>query len=115
MIETLLVIAVCFPAGIYAQKHPAFGMWWFGVWAVASVVISAISAAERDWGWAAFLAAAAVINAWSWWDCRRRKRRKRAPRAYGAKSRALIAAIVAKARAAAKPRPVLRPIPAGAR
>jgi len=42
---------------------------------------------------------------------RRRPRRKRAPRAYGLKSRERIAALVRKVREAIKPRPVLRPVP----
>jgi membrane protein implicated in regulation of membrane protease activity len=55
----------------------------------------------------------ALLFAWDWW--RKRKRRKRSPKALGAKSRALIAALVRKAREAARPRPVLRPQPGGAR
>ena len=53
----------------------------------------------------------AVLGAVMWWLNRRR--RKRAPRTYGAKSRALIAAVVAKMRETAKPRPVFRPQPQG--
>jgi hypothetical protein len=48
-----------------------------------------------------------------WWLSRRR--RKRAPKLAGAKSRALLAAVVAKLRESLKPRPVLRPVPGGAR
>lgn len=55
----------------------------------------------------------AAAGAWIWlW---KRKRKDRAPRMYGAKSRALVAALVRKAREAARPRPVLRPQPGGAR
>lgn len=50
-----------------------------------------------------------AIGAWLW--RRGGRRRRRAPRAYGAKSRALVAALAAKARRAAAPRPVLRPVP----
>lgn len=59
-------------------------------------------------------AGASALAAIAYWWWKRRKRRDRAPRAYGAKSRALIAALVRKAREAAKPRPVLRPVPGGA-
>jgi len=55
-------------------------------------------------------AAHVAIGAWLW--RRGRRGRRRAPRAYGAKSRALVAALVARARDASTPRPVLRPVPA---
>jgi hypothetical protein len=45
--------------------------------------------------------------AWWWW----RNKRRKAPQAHGAKSRARIAALVRKSRQAAKSRPVLRPVP----
>lgn len=49
-----------------------------------------------------------------WWYRRRRDRRK-ALAALGAKSRALRDALVRRAREAARPRPVLQPAPGGAR
>ena len=52
-----------------------------------------------------------AIGIWLW--RRGRRGRRRAPRAYGAKSRALVAVLVAKARDAARPRPALRPVPGG--
>ena len=55
--------------------------------------------------------ASLLLAAFCWWLSRRR--RKRAPKAMGAKSRALIAAMVAKVRESAKPRPVLKPVPGG--
>ena len=66
----------------------------------------------RDHPAAAVGAAQLVLGAVLWW--RSRRRRRRAPRAYGAKSRALVAALVRKAREAARPRRVLRPAPGGA-
>lgn len=48
-------------------------------------------------------------GAWLW--RRGRRGRRRVPRAYGAKSRALVAVLVAKARDAARLRPALRPVP----
>ena len=50
-----------------------------------------------------------VLAAFLWWLSRRR--RKRAPKLAGYKGRALLAALVRKAREAVKPRPVLRPVP----
>ena len=54
-----------------------------------------------------------ILAVFLWWLSRRRRRR--APKPAGYKARALIAAIVRKAREAARPRPVLRPVPGGAR
>lgn len=114
IVLTSAILAVSIAVSLWARRHPTFGVWWFAAVAVLSVVLSAVYAAQRNWLNALWFAVCAAANVWNWWDCRRKKRRKRAPRAYGAKSRALIAAIVAKARAAAKPRPVLRPVPGGA-
>lgn len=55
--------------------------------------------------------ASLIIAAVLWWLSRRRKRR--APKLAGAKSKALLAAVVAKMRETAKPRPVFRPAPGG--
>ena len=87
-----------------------FGCLW---WAIAATVQAVVDGASGQWGTSLCAAANAGIGAWLWW--RRRKRRDRAPRAYGAKSKARIAALVRKARQAARPRPVLRPVPGGAR
>ncbi|HXJ24450.1 MAG TPA: hypothetical protein VNH17_02060 [Streptosporangiaceae bacterium] len=69
-------------------------------------------ASGGGWPWMAADLANAGLAAVLWWLSRRR--RKRAPRAYGAKSRALVEALVRRAREAARPRPVLRPVPGGA-
>ena len=53
-----------------------------------------------------------VVAAAVWWY--RRKRRDPAARQFGAKSRARLAALVEKAREAAQPRRVLKPVPGGA-
>lgn len=76
-----------------------------GIAAVAEVL-------NGDWLLAAVNGPAACFAAWLWW--RNRKRRDRAPRSYGYKARAALAALVAKARESARPRPVLRPAPGGA-
>jgi hypothetical protein len=62
--------------------------------------------------WAPLDGANVCLAVFLWWLSRRR--RKRAPRAYGAKSRALVAAVVARMRETLKPRPILRPVPGGA-
>jgi membrane protein implicated in regulation of membrane protease activity len=75
------------------------------------VVANGFAALVDSWpSWAVNVVTTAIL-VWAWW--RYRRRRDRSPRAYGAKSRALIAALVAKAREATQPRPVLRPVPQG--
>jgi hypothetical protein len=70
-------------------------------------------AASGAWAAAAVCAASAILAAFLWWLSRRRRRK--APRSLGAKSRAVLAVLVRRAREAAKPRPVLRPVPGGVR
>jgi membrane protein implicated in regulation of membrane protease activity len=65
------------------------------------------------WQWSILSFAMAAVLAWLWWH--RRKRRRRAQAALGAKSRALRDALVRRTREAAKPRPVLRPVPGSVR
>jgi hypothetical protein len=83
-----------------------------GLFAIADLLLAAAFALMRLWPLAAFFALLGIVLAVNWW--RKRKRRKRSPKAMGAKSRALLAALVRKAREAARPRPVLRPLPGGA-
>jgi MFS family permease len=100
----------------YADRNPAFGVWWFGFWTVADAAAAIISAVQREWGWAAWIAVCAVIMGLWWRNCRKRRKRKRAAAMAGAKSRALIEALVKRVRETARPRPVLKPVlrPAGA-
>lgn len=67
------------------------------------------SAMGHDWLSAGGSAANALVAAFFWWLSRRR--RKRAPRALGAKSRALLAAVVRTMRERSRVRPALRPVP----
>jgi LPXTG-motif cell wall-anchored protein len=80
---------------------------FYAGWIGGSVFNSASFLATGPRVYALGGAANALLAAFLWWLSRRR--RKRAPRSYGAKARALLAAIVSKAREVAKPRPVLRP------
>lgn len=80
---------------------------------VAALVVAVVSgewllAGVMGWftGWVAWFL-------WRYW--RRHRRGKRVLRVIGAKSWARLAAVVRKAREAARPRPVLRPAPGGAR
>lgn len=67
----------------------------------------------RDWPWLTGSAASLLVAlAIRWW---RSSKRRRAAALLGAKSRALRDTIVRRAREAAQPRPVLRPLPGGAR
>ena len=69
------------------------------------------------WDWRIAVCAgaslAAGIAAWLYW--RHRGRKDRTASLASAKGRAIIAALVRRAREAAQPRPVLRPVPGGAR
>src|SRR6266568_4414786 len=62
---------------------------------------------------AAVFTACALAAAYEWRKHWRNRKRKRAAALAGAKSRARIAALVARVREAAKPRRVLRPVPGG--
>lgn len=85
---------------------------FLGGWLAASAGGIIVGSIERDVYWGSGSAVSCVICVAAWW-WRKRRGRKRAPRAYGAKSRALLAALVRKAREAGKPRPSLRPVPGG--
>lgn len=93
------------------ERMTATGFYQQWAWCgIGAVIGQAISANLRG---LAVAVAELILAAVLWWLSRRR--RKRAPRAYGAKSRALLAAAVARMRETLKPRPVFRPAPGGAR
>ena len=85
--------------------------WWMTC--AANVLGIAVRASGGMWGSVAVYGIAAGFCAWMAWR-RRRKDRRRAASLLGAKSRALRAAIVKRAREAARPRTVLRPSLKGA-
>jgi hypothetical protein len=91
--------------------RPLGGYW--GSWLTASVTTLAEQALAGDLPAALVGIASTVFAVIMWWLSRRRKRR--APKLAGAKSKALLAAIVARMRETLKPRPILRPVPGGAR
>lgn len=82
-------------------------------WIAIAIVCTAVLVLERSWLPAAGsgVSLIAAIAVW-WW--RRRKRRKVAA-LIGAKSKALRDALVRKVRESARPRPVFKPQPQGAR
>ena len=90
-------------------------LWGSAIIALAYVVAFAADAAAGD-GWGALLDGVfGAVWAWLWWsEWRKRKRRDPAARQFGARSRLLVAALVTRAREAAQPRRVLRPVPGGA-
>jgi hypothetical protein len=95
-------------AGLTGRDHRPI----LAAWAGATALLFVIGLVVPDHSWTGFDLGAAAIAAWLLW---RRRKRKRALRELGAKSRARLAALVRKARESAKPRPVLRPVPGGAR
>ena len=83
---------------------------WIG--SAVGGVIAGVMGSGVTWGTVNGVSLAMAVAVW-WY--RRRKRKDPAARQFGAKSRARIAALVERAREAAKPGPVLRPVPGGAR
>jgi len=102
-------------AMVAGARRPMVAVVWFGANAVTSAASSAWAMATADWPVAAWMAFVAAVNAWIAWRYWNRRKRKRAAALAGAKSRARVAALVRKARGAAGPRRVLRPVPGGAR
>ena len=102
------VAVMCCGLAATLRRRPRLGLWLY----LAGAVTGAAGAvAGRAWPLAAADAVLAAAVAWALW--RYRPRRERAPRAYGAKSRARVAALARKAREAARPRPVRRLAPQG--
>ena len=111
---TNLMLAVVIPPASSVSLKLAGWRWFswpavFCGWTGSAVYGTCYLATHGQWLWALAAGANAGLAIFLWW--RRGRRRKRAPRAYGAKSRALVAALARKAREAAIPRPVLRPVP----
>ena len=88
------------------------GEHFVGTWISSGAVGIVVGILNKDAGWFTGSAVSLVIGLAIWWW--RRKDRKRAAKALGYKSRALLAAVVRRAREAARPRPVLQPQRGGA-
>jgi membrane protein implicated in regulation of membrane protease activity len=80
---------------------------------IADVLVTSGAFLVAPWPYGAACAALTALTAWRLW--RRRKRRDRAPRELGYKARVTVAALVRRVREAGRPRPVLQPVPGGAR
>jgi len=102
-------------ACMYLGYKGRIGRYWAdGVLAFGETVIAgwALAAGEVLLAWfSAFLAVALALMAWGKWN---RRKRRRAPRTLGAKSRARIAAMVTRMRERPARR-ALRPVHGGAR
>jgi hypothetical protein len=125
MIENLAIGAGLF---LWAPAFSWMALRWSGlrpwrryfirIWisaAVGGLAFGAIAAGFTGGGWAgpAGSAASLIVALAIWWW--RRKKRRSVAAMLGAKSRALRDALVRRARQVARPRPVLRPVPGGAR
>ena len=93
-------------------RDPAAAHYADGLFAITSTLAVAYYILEDDLLLAGVFAVIGAWLAWNWW--RKRKRRDPAARSLGAKSKARLAALVARARESAKPRRVLRPVPGAA-
>jgi len=111
---TFLAGAVCGVLGRLGKMERGYEYWW-GLVTVSNACACALDAADGSWPWAAWDALTVVLAAKFWHDERRKRKRRSALTAIGAKSKALHDALVRRAREAAQPRPVLRPLPGGAR
>ena len=90
-------------------------LWGSGLITLSYVPSLAIDLARGDGRGVLMDVVFGIIWGLIWWsEWRKRKRRDPAARSLGAKSRARVAALVERAREAAKPRRVLRPVPGGA-
>ncbi len=118
MSVVLLCLAAALPSAAMTwlcQRRPLLALWWFGSLTVFDTAMAALALVEARWALAAVFTACALAAAYEWRKHWRNRKRKRAAALAGAKSRARIAALVARVREAAKPRRVLRPVPGGAR
>ena len=111
-----IAFGVLWPPG-YALIWRAFGSrgaakFW-GHWFCGGAGVTIGAASVADVPELAVGVVTTVLAAVMWWLSRRK--RKRSPKLTGAKSRALLAAVVARMRETLKPRPVFRPAPGGAR
>ena len=88
--------------------------WGAGILVLMYALQAAAAVARGNWWGAVLDVVLGAVWAWFGWLERKRKRRDPAARQLGAKSRALVAALVEKAREAAQPRRVLKPVPGGA-
>lgn len=117
MIGMLLGAVAGFVTGLVmirvSAHNPLIGVIWFGANSLVCCAIAAWSVVTAGWPEAAWMTFLAALNAWFAYGCWKRHKRKRTAALAGAKSRARIAVLVRKAREAARPRPVLRPVPGG--
>jgi membrane protein implicated in regulation of membrane protease activity len=104
----LLALGIAFGSLAFACHDTGLRWWSDGFLAAAFLACSGYFALTGSRAGSAACAVAAALAAWRW--RRNRRRRTGAPRAWGLKSRARVAALAARARDAAMPRPILRPV-----
>jgi len=95
----------------WCDQHPDWGYYWFAGWTLWCVGWAALDLAGRRWGSVAVDVVCAALFARWWWQCRKRRKRKRATELAGYKAKAIAEKIATKQREAAQRRPVLSPIP----
>lgn len=113
-VTALFLAPLCALEGMYLARPPGQRQRHiFGWSALGFTAYTVTGVFLGQWPACAVFLILAAICAWQWWNGRR-KDRDRAGFLIGAKSRALRDALVRRVREAAKPRPVLRPVPGGA-
>jgi hypothetical protein len=111
--ESSGLLLFCLGLGVVAWGTLRYGRRLTLADVIGDALIAAGNILAGNWVVGVAMAAWTAWMAWGLW--RRRKRRKRAARELGYKARALLAELCRKARESARPRPVLRPVPGGAR
>ena len=108
-------VAILIVIGVMLWLQSLFGHYggdmMFRLYAIGFTLFAAQDALRQSWLHFVVDGTFAAFYAWQWY----RKDRRKVRDVLGAKSRALRDALVRKAREVAKPRPVLRPVPGGAR
>lgn len=108
LIMNAVTVTVVPPAASAFWGQFFFGNWRRGLylgWIYGAMLEAIAYAIEGAWVWSLVCYGNAALALFLWWLSRRR--RKRAPRHYGAKSKAMLAALVRRAREAVRPRVAL--------
>jgi hypothetical protein len=85
----------------------------FRTWAICGIIMGVWDLCITYWLDGSVALVSGLVGAFLWWW--RKRKRRNAAALIGHKSRALRDALVRRAREVAKPGPVLRPVPGGAR
>jgi membrane protein implicated in regulation of membrane protease activity len=95
----------------YAMRNPDFGYYWFGAWVLWCAGWAGLDLAGGRWIAFGLDIVFGAVFFWYWWNCRKRRKRKRATELAGYKAKAIAEKMAARQRETAQRRPVLSPLP----